>query len=188
MKDQSKMFFFLSFIPAMAYWFLEENYSIRIAALGGVGLAVIEIILEKLIIKKVHKISVFNFVLIVFLGSLSFIGDDGIWFKLQPCLTGLTMGGAMTYFSYKGKGLVFEFAQEMGMNQGPIQAFVLPLMEKHLAYFMVGYGAFMGGVSFMATTSTWLFFKTVGFYISAFVFFLIEMVFIRTRVIKTFGS
>lgn len=82
----NKIFGLMSFLPAIAYWWLEENYPLRIALGVGLGLAVIEILIERIWLGHVHTISKFNFAIIMILGGLSLLGDDGLWFKLQPCL------------------------------------------------------------------------------------------------------
>lgn len=60
-----KNFFWASFLPAIAYWYLEENYSLQIALIGGLVLAVLEMTLEWLFTKHIHTLSKFNFFLIL---------------------------------------------------------------------------------------------------------------------------
>ena len=103
MANNSKRFFLLSFFPAIAYWYLEENYSIKIAAIGGLALAFGEIIFERILLKEIHKISILNFMLILFLSTLSLIADDGLWFKLQPVVTSAAMVLILIFFNLKRK-------------------------------------------------------------------------------------
>ena len=110
---------FLSFLPALAYWYLESTYPLHIALMAGMGLAILEISVEKIFLQTVHKISWLNFYLIFILGSLSLLGDEGIWFKLQPCLTGIGVGGVILYFRYKGKSLWQDLLQEMNPARMP---------------------------------------------------------------------
>lgn len=167
----------------MAYWYLEENYPIRIALMGGLALAVIEIALEKYFTKHVHKLSIFNFYLILALGSISLIGDDGIWFKLQPFFTGLFMGGFLFYKSYKGDGLIYDMAITMNQKTAPPKE-ILNSMELHLSVLLIVYGIFMAFVAFFLKTSQWLFFKTAGFYIVFFIFLIFEMIIMRRKLKK----
>ena len=90
-KLSQKNFFLISFLPAIAYWYLEENYPIRIAIAGGLALSILELTLEYIFTKHLHSLSKFNFGLILFLGGLSLLGDEGIWFKLQPAITGIVI-------------------------------------------------------------------------------------------------
>lgn len=181
-QNISKNFYLFSFLPALAYWYLESHYPIRIAVAGGLILSVLEISLEKIWTKHVHTLSKFNFFLLLLLGGMSLLGDEGIWFKLQPLFTGLGIGGFLIYRLKSGRGLMLEMMETMGKELPPKE--ILTNLEFHLAVFFSLYGLFMGGVAIWATTDTWLFFKTIGFYIVFFLFFLIEIFFIRRTIKK----
>ena len=177
MSKQNR-FFFISFIPALAYWYLEANYDLKIALIGGVGLAILEISFEKFILKHVHKISLFNFYLILFLGLIAYLGNDGVWYKLQPFFTGLVMGSFLIFKKIRNQSFMLETMIEMG-NVPPTSPQVIKKMEFHMAIFLLLYGCFMAVVTFTMTTEQWLFFKTIGFYIATAVFLIIEMILIR---------
>ncbi|MCF8059681.1 MAG: septation protein IspZ [Bacteriovoracaceae bacterium] len=178
-----KNFFLISFLPAMAYWYLEENYPIRIAITGGLILAILEIGFEHFYTKHVHTLSKFNFFLILFLGGLSLLGEDGLWFKLQPAFTGVGIAGFMIFRLWKGQGLMWEMMESMP-NKPALPAFIIQGLEKHMVFLFFGYGSFMVFVALKLTTDQWLFFKTLGFYIVFGVFFLFEMVYLRVTVKK----
>lgn len=176
---KQKNFFLISFLPAIAYWYLEENYSLQIALIGGLILAVLEMTLEWLFTKHIHTLSKFNFFLILILGSIALIAKEGIWFKLQPAFTGVLMGGYLLYRCLKSKGLMLEMMEQMNnKNMNPI---VISILEKNVAIFLILYGLFMVPIAFMASTSKWLFFKTAGFYIATLVFFIMNMLYIRRK-------
>jgi intracellular septation protein len=178
----SKNFFLISFIPAIAYWYLEEHYPLRIAVMGGMILALIEMSVEWLWTRHVHTLSKFNFFLIAFLGGLSLIGDEGIWFKLQPAITGLGIGGFLFYRLLKGRGLLLEMMSSM-QNELPPE-FIIKGLEKHLAFLFLIYGTFMIFVATTLETSQWLFFKTIGFYIVFAFFMLFEFLWMRRGFLK----
>ncbi len=182
-QNISKSFFLVSFLPALAYWYLEAHYPIRVALAGGLLLAVCEIILERVFTKHIHAISKFNFFLILLLGGISLVGDEGIWFKLQPFFTGLIMGIYLIYRTSKGEGILYEMAQSMNQKNLPPREIMLQL-EKHLAVFMLLYGFFMAAIAIWFSTDLWLFFKTAGFYITFFIFMIIEMVIMRVKMKK----
>ncbi|MCT4641746.1 MAG: septation protein IspZ [Bacteriovoracaceae bacterium] len=172
-----KQFFLISFLPAIAYWYLEENYSVKIALIGGIALSVVEMSLEWFITKHIHTLSKFNFFLILFLGSLSLLAGEGIWFKLQPFFTGLIMGGYLLYRSFKGKSLIEEMMEQMGNPPNEL----VGLLERNCAILLIGYGFFMAFVAFKMSTSQWLFFKTGGFYIVSGIFFICHFIYFRIR-------
>jgi intracellular septation protein len=179
MNKQNK-FFLISFIPAIAYWYLEANYSLKIALIGGLSLGTAEIIFEKLFFKHIHKISKLNFILIAFLGTISLLGEDGLWFKMQPFFTGLVMSSYLFYKKYKGESLLVEMSAEIGQKGLP-DAFV-KMMEFHMGFFLLGYGTFMLGIALTQETSIWLFWKSGGFYIVMIIFFIMDILYIKRKI------
>jgi len=179
----SKNVFLLSFFPAIAYWYLESHFPIHIAVIGGISLATIEILIEVFFFKHVHSLSKFNFFLIVFLGGISLVGSEGIWFKLQPALSGWVMGGFLLYRKKKGKGLMVEMIEQMN-NDKKISIEIVSIVEEHFSFFIILYGFFMAGVALGLNTDYWLFFKTIGFYIVFILFLIVEFIYLRYRMKK----
>ncbi len=166
----------------MAYWYMEANYPIRIAVSAGLALAILEILLEKALTKHVHTLSKFNFYLIAVLGAISLIGDQGIWFKLQPFFTGLFLGGFLIFSQWRGKGVLAEMMESLQGKQ--LSSEIINTLELHMAILMLCYGIFMGVVAFTLSTDAWLFFKTIGFYIVFGIFMVFEIVFMRWKMKK----
>lgn len=182
----NKNFFLLSFLPAIAYWYLEENHPVHIAVIGGLILAILEILIEKIFTKHVHTLSKLNFGLILILGSLALLANEGVWFKLQPFFTGCALFGFLLYRLKKGRGLLIEMSDLIGKQKLP--DFVLTTLEWHLAFFLLFYGIFMGVLAISFDTGTWTFFKTIGFYLFFFVFLIGEMILMRRRLKSHFQS
>lgn len=163
-KKLGNNLFLTSFLPALAYWYLDENYPVRVALIGGISLSILEILFEKFYNKRVHALSKFNFFLIAFLGGLSLLGDDGIWFKLQPALS---FWGISVFFIYRlrsGQGVFNEMLESMGKTNRP-PAFIVRTMEVQITYLFVAYGLLMAILAIWFATSTWVFFKTAGLYV-----------------------
>lgn len=179
MKDgATPPYFLMSFIPAVAYWFLETYYSLEIALIGGIVLGIIEMILEKKFSGHVHTLSKLNVSLIVILGGISLIAKEGIWFKLQPTLTGLSVASFLVFKKFKGESLMFQMMQDMKQKE-QLPAEVYKIMEWHICLFLIGFAVFMARVAIYETTANWLFWKTGGFYIVFGVFMLFEMIYIQ---------
>ncbi len=179
-KTLSKNFFLISFLPAIAYWYLEENYPVMIAVTGGMILATIEVLFEKIYFKHVHTLSKFNFYLIAILGGISLIGDEGIWFKLQPAFTGVGIASFLFYKLKTGEGLLLEMMESFNQKQAPPKELIKG-MELHLSFLFMVYGLFMAFVATNLSTDTWLFFKTIGFYIAFAIFMIGEFVWLRIQ-------
>lgn len=171
-------YFLMSFIPAVAYWLLETYFSLEIALTGGIVLGIIEMILEKKFTGHIHTMSKLNISLVVILGVISLIAKEGIWFKLQPTLTGLSVASFLLYKKYKGDSLMLDMLKDMKQT-APLPAEFYKTMEWHLCLFLIGFAVWMGKVAFYETTATWLMWKTGGFYGVFGAFMVLEMLYLR---------
>jgi intracellular septation protein len=178
MNKRLPPYFLLSFIPALAYWLLETYSSLEVALAGGIGLGIIEMIFEKKFTGHVHSLSRLNVGLIVVLGMISLIAKEGIWFKLQPTFTGLSLSGVLFYKKIKGRSLLVDLLSDF-KQYPPLPANAYKMMEWHLALFMVCFSVFMVQVAFYQSTATWLFWKTGGFYLAFTTFMVVEVVYLR---------
>lgn len=178
MSNAQKPYFLLSFIPALAYWYLETNYTLEIALIGGIVLGLIEMILEKKFTGHVHTLSKLNIALIVILGGVSLIAKEGLFFKLQPTFTGIAIAGFLVFKKIKKQSLMLEMLNDL-KQKPPMPDEVYKTMEWHMCLFLIGFAGFMAWVAVKTTTATWLFWKTGGFYIVFGAFMVIEMIYIQ---------
>ena len=176
-------FFLISFLPALVYWYLEANYPVKIAASVGIMLALLELFLEKVFLRHIHKISIFNFFLIMSLGLLSVFAGEGIWFKLQPAFTGVIIGGLLLASKFRKKSFFKQMMEDFQSKQMPPD-WLMEAIEFHSGIFFLFYGVFMSFVAINLSTSRWLFFKTAGFYLSFLVFMAVEVFYLRHLIKK----
>jgi intracellular septation protein len=178
MNSAQKPYFLLSFIPAVAYWLLETYFSLEIALIGGIVLGLLEMLLEKKFTGHVHTLSKLNIALIVILGGISLIANEGIFFKLQPTLTGVSLASFLVFKKCKKQSLMVEMIKDM-QQKLPLPEEVYKVMEWHMCLFLIAFASFMAWIAVKETTATWLFWKTGGFYIAFGGFMVIEMVYIQ---------
>lgn len=178
MNNASKPYFLLSFIPAVAYWLLETYFSLEIALVGGMVLGILEMALEKKFTGHVHTLSKLNIALIVILGGISLIAKEGVWFKLQPTLTGISIASFLLYKKIRKQSLMMEMLQDL-KQKPPLPEHVYRLLEWHMCLFLYGFAAFMAHVALNNSTANWLFWKTGGFYVAFGGFMLVEMIYLR---------
>ena len=174
----NRPYFLLSFIPAVAYWLLETYTSLEVALIGGIVLGLMEMWLEKHFTGHVHTLSKLNISLIVVLGFISLIAKEGIWFKLQPTMTGLSVSAFLIFKKLQGKSLMLDMFQDM-KQKAPLPNDVYKLLEWHICLFLIGYAVYMAKVAWKDTTAEWLFWKTGGFYAAFGTFMVLEMIFLR---------
>ncbi len=175
-KKSGNNFFLFSFLPAILYWYMEEHYPVKTALIAGIALSLIEIAAEKYFYGHIHKLSKINLVLVVVLGGLSLIGEDGIWFKLQPSFSLLAMALFMAFKLKKGQGFFQELMEDMRPDGPHPPPEILRSMEVNLTFFFFGYALLMAILAIWFSTSTWAFFKTAGFFIVFLVFIVIQTV------------
>lgn len=181
-NGSSPPYFLLSFIPAVAYWLLETYTTLEIALIGGIVLGIIEMILEKKFTGHVHTLSKLNISLVVVLGVISLIAKEGLWFKLQPTMTGVAVSGFFLWKKWKKESLIHQMLIDMKTPANRmLPEEVYGMMEWHLCLFLLGFASWMAYVALNLPTGTWLFWKTGGFYIAFIPFMIAEMVFIRMK-------
>jgi len=171
-------FFLLSFIPAVAYWLLETYSTLEVALVGGILLGLIEMGLEKKFTGHVHTISKLNVALVVALGGITLIAREGLWFKLQPTLTGVAVAGFLLFKKVKDESLMLEMLKDM-KQPVPLPPVAYKTMEWHLTIFLLAFAGWMAFVAIRETTAVWLFWKTAGFYIVFGSFAILEFIFLR---------
>lgn len=182
-EKKPQVLHFLSFLPALAYWWLEETQPLHIALSVGMGLAVLEVVVEKLYTGKVHTISRLNFGIIFLLGLLAIFAREGVWFKLQPTMTGYICGTWLTLNQAKGRTMLEEAMNDMG-KPWPFPKEWLRDFERHVIGFMFCFGTFMAYWSIWGTTAQWAFWKTGGQYMTFGTFMVIEFWWMRRKMKK----
>lgn len=177
-KASTPPYFLMSFIPAVAYWLLETYTTLEIALIGGILLGIVEMLLEKKFTGHVHTLSKLNVALVVGLGVISLVAREGIWFKLQPTLTGVSVSGFLLYKKFQGHSLMLDMLRDM-KQKAPLPPEAYKKLEWHMGLFLLGYAAWMAHVAINESTATWIFWKTGGFYLAFGGFMVVEMVILR---------
>lgn len=177
-KNAASPYFLLSFIPAVAYWLLETYFTLEIALIGGILLGILEMALEKWYTGHVHTLSKLNIALVVVLGGISLIAQEGVWFKLQPTMTGIAVASFFIYKKSQGHSLMLEMLADF-KQKPPLPPEVYKQLEWHMCLFLIGFAGFMAYVAMYESTSNWIFWKTGGFYAAFGAFMIIEMFFLR---------
>ncbi len=183
-KQKPQVLHLLSFLPALAYWWLEETQPLVIALSAGVSLAVLELSLERWLTGRLHTLSKLNTGILVMLGVCAMIAREGVWFKLQPTFTGVICGGWLSLNQARGKTMLLEMMRDMN-RPWPFPGAWLRDFERHVIYFMFGFAALMAYWSIWGTTAQWAFWKTAGQYMSFGAFMALEFWWFRHR-LKTY--
>ena len=85
-KSKAFSLFFGGLLPIIAFTVIEEKYGIIAGLIAGMIFGLGEIIYEYITVKKVSTITWIGNGLILGLGGISLISNEGVWFKLQPAI------------------------------------------------------------------------------------------------------
>lgn len=177
-------FLIFSFIPAVAFVVLESFLPLKEALIASIALSVVEIAAEKIFLKKVHKLSLVNFFLILLFGSISLLEEDSLWFQLQGTFMGALIGLGLMIRLKMGKSLMQELLVEMKPKQVP-PTHIVRMIEYHMCYFFLLHALINALFALYLPLSWWKFFKVGGFYALMLPYLVVEILLIRREVKKS---
>lgn len=183
-KSQGLSLFFGGLLPIVAFTIIDEQYGPVWGTIAGMVFGIGEIIFEKVRHNKVATITWVGNGMILTLGGISIISQDGIWFKLQPAL----FEGFFAAFLWGSLILKKPFLAMMAEKQGTqINPVVKPLMNGmtfRLGLFFAAHAAVATWAALEWSTAQWALLKGVYLFASFFVYLLFELLWIRHSVRK----
>ena len=183
-KRQALSVFFGGLLPIIAFTVIEEKYGIIAGLIAGMIFGVGEIIYELVTQKKVSTITWIGNGLILVLGGVSLIFNEGIWFKLQPALLEYGM-----FFFLAGSWLLKKpFLVMMIEKQNPdAPEFIkkqMGGMTLRFGFFLLAHAVLATWAAFYWSTEAWALLKGVGLTVSTIVYMLIEVFWARLQLKK----
>ena len=183
-KKQALALFFGGLLPIIAFTVIEESYGIIAGLIAGMVFGVGEIIYEYVTVKKVSTITWIGNGLILGLGGISLIFNEGLWFKLQPAI--LEFG----FFVFLLGSWIMKkpFLQLMIEKQNPdTPDFVkaqLGGMTLRLSFFMLAHSLIATWAAFYWSTEAWVILKGIGLTVSMVVYMVLEILWARLKIKK----
>ena len=113
-KTAALSLFFGGLLPVIAFTVIEDQYGPVYGTIAGMIFGFGEIIYEKWRYNQVSKMTWIGNALILFLGGISIISQDGIWFKLQPALFEAGFAIILWGSLVMGKSLLAAMAEKQG--------------------------------------------------------------------------
>lgn len=176
--------FFGGLMPVLAFTFIEESYGPLWGTVAGMIFGAGEILYEKIKHNKVAAITWIGNAMILALGGISIISQDGIWFKLQPAL----FEGFFAIFLWGSWLLKKPFILMMAEKQNPsMPEIVKPFLSAvtlRLGFFFAIHAALATWAALYWTTAQWAWLKGAGLIVSFVIYLLIEMLWARKQVAK----
>lgn len=174
-------FFFGGVLPVIAFTLVEDSYGPFWGTAAGMAFGLGEILFEKIKYKKVSGITWTGNGLILGLGVISIISDDGIWFKLQPAL----FEAFFTLFLWGSlvikKPLLILMAEKQAAQIPDAAKPLLKGMTFRLGLFFGLHAVVATWAAFEWTTAQWAWLKGIGLFVTFFIYLGLEILAARLR-------
>jgi intracellular septation protein len=174
-------FFFGGLLPVIAFTLIEDNYGPVWGTIAGMAFGFGEIIFEKWRYQKVSNITWIGNLMILALGGISIVSQDGIWFKLQPALfeaffTALLWGSLLMK-----KPLLIAMAEKQGTQIPEAAKPLMKGMTFRLGLFFAIHAVVATWAAFDWTTAQWAWLKGVGLALTFAIYLGMELLVIRLQ-------
>lgn len=146
-----------------------------------------EIIFEKVRYKKVSGITWAANILILGLGGISILADDGIWFKLQPAIFEAFFALFFWGSVILKKPLLLAMAEKQGqLIPDFLKSFITGLTVRMGVFFAL-HAALATWAAFEWTTAQWALLKGAGVTVSFLLYMGVEFLWMRSIALKHRG-
>ncbi len=191
-KSQIRMLLLGGVLPVVAFTVIEEVYGTIAGLLAGMVFGVGEIIWEWHTQRRVDPITWGGNGMLLLLGGVSLLTNEGLWFKLQPGILEAVMGAVLFGSVALGRPLLLALAEKQGvMNQFPphLLPVIAPVFKSAMKGMCLRIGVFLWGHAIVSTwaalyasTAVWAMLKGVGFTVTFIAYVLLEGIWLRRRI------
>ncbi len=176
--------FFGGLLPIILFTVIEDQYGTMAGLIAGLTFGVGEVLYEKIVHKKVNKITWIGNGLLVGFGLISLWTADGIWFKLQPAL----MESIMALILWGSLILKRPILATLAEAQGVMLPEELKVGLKGLTFrtgiFFLLHAGLATWAAFEWTTTQWALLKGLGLTLSFIVYLVFEGIFLRRSLLR----
>lgn len=184
-KKKALSLFFGGLLPILAFTVIESKYGIIAGLIAGMVFGIGEIIYEYISVKKVSTITWVGNGLILMLGGVSLLSNEGIWFKLQPAI--LEFGFFVFLLgSWMLKRPLLKLMIEKQNPETPdfVKA-QLSGMTLRLSFFMLLHSLLAVWAAFYWSTEAWVILKGIGLTVSMVIYMIGEIIWAKARLNKS---
>jgi intracellular septation protein len=180
-------------LPVIAFSLIEDHFGTLWGLVAGMVFGVGEIVWEWRTQGKVDALTWGGNGMLLALGGISLVTQDGIWFKLQPSLIEGFMAVALWGSVLLGKPLLLGMAQKQGSLPMDLDTGLKPgagiVLKKSLQGLTLRLGVFFALHAVLAvwaalnwSTAAWAALKGIGLTVSLLVYLVVESLILRYRV------
>jgi intracellular septation protein len=165
-KSSWKSLFFGGLLPIVAFTVIEDQYGTIAGIIAGLAFGLGEVCFEYYQDKKVSTITLVGNGMLLLLGAVSLISEDGIWFKLQPAIFELLFTGILWGSLLMGKNILVAMAEKQGQVFPDILKVRMNGISFRLGIFFLIQAALATWAAFYWSTQAWALLKGVGLTVS----------------------
>jgi intracellular septation protein len=180
-------------LPVIIFTVIEEYFGTMWGLVAGMVFGAGEILWEWKTVGKVDPLTWGGNGMLLVLGGVSLVSNEGYWFKLQPAILEFVMTGALWGSVILGKPLLLGLAQKQGGLPADLESGLKPGAGKVLKAGFRGLtlrlGVFFALHAVLATwaalhwsTAAWAALKGIGLTLSLIVYLVVETLLLRYRI------
>jgi intracellular septation protein len=183
-KSKALAVFFAGLLPVIAFTVIEDQYGTIAGLIAGMVFGVGEICFELYKHRRVQKITWIGNGLLLVLGGVSLISDEGIWFKMQPAIMEAAFAIALWVSWFIKKPLIVVLAEQQGQKLPEFMKTRMSGMTFRMGIFFAAHAALATWAALYWSSNAWALLKGVGLTVSLIVYMLLEVLYIRRSAMK----
>lgn len=186
-KQTLQSLFLGGLLPIAIYTILEEKAGPLWGLCFGMGFGLLEVIYEWIKYRKVETITWVGNSLLMGMGGISLVTQEGIWFKLQPAILEFGMAALLIGSNlFRKPFLVLMAEKQKTFDQMPEQIATIMRtqfggMNLRLGFFFLIHGFLAVYAALFWSTRAWALLKGVGLTLSVLLYLFIEIFFLRRK-------
>lgn len=181
-KQQALALFFGGLLPVIAFTVIEDQYGVVAGLIAGMVFGVGEIIYEIIRHKKVSGMTWAGNGLLLGLGGISLISQDGIWFKLQPALFEFAFGVILLGSSILKKPFLLMMIEKQNPSLPAEIKEKFKGINLRCSFFFFFHAILATYAAFYWSSWAWAMLKGAGLMGSFFVYLALEIIVIRRSI------
>jgi intracellular septation protein len=180
-KSQFLALFFGGLLPIIAFTVIEEKYGIIAGLFAGMAFGFGEIVYELIRYKKVSTMTWVGNGMLLGLGGISLLSNDGIWFKLQPAI--IEVGFAIFLFGscIMKKPFLVMMIEKQNPDAPEFLKVSMGGMTFRLSLFFLAHSILATWAAYRWSNEAWAILKGVGLTLSMIVFMVVEVIWARRK-------
>lgn len=179
-----KSLVFAGLLPVIAFTLIEEYYGTWWGLVAGLAFGLGEIVTEYVRERRVRGFTWFGNGLLLALGGVSLLTDDGIWFKMQPALMEGAIAAALWFFLLIGRDPLRWLMESQGHAvPGPLLPYLKGLCFR-IGVFFALQAVLAVHAALHWSTEAWALLKGIGLTVGFVIYMGIEFLVLRRRVVS----